>query len=65
MYALYQMILSDANYGRPTSNHSIFGRPFVKRFALCYRTVVCPVCLSVRNFGVLWPNSRMDQHATW
>ena len=24
---------------------SIFGRPFVKRFALCYRTVVCPVCL--------------------
>ena len=22
------------------------GRPFVKRFALCYRTVVCPVCLS-------------------
>jgi len=21
-----------------------FGRPFVKRFALCYRTVVCPVC---------------------
>ena len=26
---------------------SVFGRPFVKRFALCYRTVVCPVCLSV------------------
>jgi len=23
----------------------VFGRPFVKRFALCYRTVVCPVCL--------------------
>jgi len=22
-------------------------RPFVKRFALCYQTVVCPVCLSV------------------
>jgi len=21
----------------------IFGRPFVKRLALCYRTVVCPV----------------------
>ena len=21
----------------------LFGRPFVKRFALCYRTVVCPV----------------------
>ena len=21
----------------------IFGRPFLKRFALCYRTVVCPV----------------------
>jgi len=24
---------------------SIFGRPFVKWFALCYRTVVCLVCL--------------------
>ena len=24
-----------------------FGRPFVKRFAPCYQTVVCPVCLSV------------------
>jgi len=22
------------------------GEPFLKRFALCYRTVVCPVCLS-------------------
>jgi len=22
----------------------LFGRPFVKRFAICYRTVVCPVC---------------------
>jgi len=29
---------------------TLFGRPFVKRFALCYPTVVCPVlsvCLSV------------------
>jgi len=27
---------------------SVFGRPFVKRFALCYRTVVClSVCLFV------------------
>jgi len=25
----------------------VFGRPFVKRFALCYRTVVLSVCLSV------------------
>jgi len=27
----------------------VYGRPFVKRFALCYRTVVCPIlsaCLS-------------------
>jgi len=33
----------------------VFGRPFVKRFALCYRTVVCTV-LSVCKVGVLWPN---------
>jgi len=32
----------------------IFGRPFVKRLALRYRTIVCPVC----NLRVLWPNSR-------
>jgi len=37
---------------------AIFGRPFVKRFALCYQTVVC---LS----GVLWPNGWTDQNETW
>jgi len=26
---------------------SVFGRPFVKRFALCYQSVVCLSCLSV------------------
>jgi len=33
----------------PAPHHSIFGQPFVKRFALCYQTVVClscPVCLT-------------------
>ena len=46
----------------------IFGRPFVKRFALCYQTVVClVVCpvLSVCNVGVLWPSGWMDQDETW
>ena len=28
---------------RARLQHNVFGRPFVKRFALCYRTVVCPV----------------------
>jgi len=47
---------------------TIFGRPFVKRFALCYRTVVClSVCLScpVCNVGVLWPNGLTDQDESW
>jgi len=26
---------------------NIFGRPYAKRFGLCYWAVVCPVCLSV------------------
>jgi len=49
----------------------IFGRPFVKRFALCYRSVVCLSCLSVCpvcrvcNVGVLWPNGWTDQDETW
>ena len=46
---------------------TVFGQPFVTRFALCYRTVVCPVlsCLSVCNVGVLWPNGLTDQDETW
>ena len=44
---------------------AVFGRPFVKRFALCQRTVVylsvCPVC----DVGVLWPNGWIDQDETW
>jgi len=28
---------------------------------LCYGTIVLSVC----NVGVLWPNDRMDQYATW
>ena len=35
----------------------IFERPFVKRFALCYRSVVC---LSVCDVGVLWVAKRLD-----
>jgi len=37
---------------------SHFGRPFVKRFARCYRAVVC-------NVGVLLLNDSMDQDETW
>jgi len=69
---------------RPTRVHNpngkligstAFGRPLVKRFALCYEIVVClsglsvlSVCLSVCpvcDFGVLWPNGGMDQDETW
>jgi len=28
-------------------NTVVFGRPFIKLFALCYHSVVCSVCLSV------------------
>ena len=49
------------------SNHytdiAISGQPFVKRFALCYRTVV-PSSMSC-NVGVLWPNSWTYQNETW
>jgi len=41
-----------------------FGRLFIKRFALCYMTVVLS-CLSVCNVGVFWPNGWTDQDETW
>jgi len=46
----------------------IFGRPFIKRFARCYRSVVCLSVLSVlsvSNVGVLWPNGSTHQEETW
>ena len=52
-------------------NCLLFGRPFVKRFALCYWTVVlsclsvCLCCLSVCNVGVLWRNGWTNQDETW
>jgi len=41
--------------------NAVFGRPFVKWFALCNWTVV----LSVWNVGVLWPNDWIDQDESW
>jgi len=46
-------------------NRTIFRRPFVKRFALCYGTVVCLSVCPDCNVGVLWPNGWMDQDETW
>ena len=40
-----------------------FWETLVKRFALCYRTVVCPV-LSVGPY-LLWPNGWIHQDTTW
>ena len=47
---------------------TVFGRPFVKRFALCYQTAVCLSVLSVLtacNVRALWPNGWTDQDETW
>jgi len=45
--------------------HAVFRLPFVKRFALSYRTVVyMSVCVSVCDVGILWPNGWMAQDAT-
>jgi len=35
---------------------AFIGRPFVKRFALCYRPIVCLSVCPVCNVAVLWPN---------
>ena len=43
-----------------------FRRPFIKRFALSYPTVVCLSCAvcPVCDVGVLWPNCWTDQDET-
>ena len=38
-------IYCDQHYGCNTNMRSVFGRLFVKRFTLCYWTVVLSVCL--------------------
>ena len=43
----------------------IFGRPFVKRFAFWYRSVVCLCVCESCSVGVLWPNGWIDHDATW
>jgi len=55
-------------HGKQSSCVYIFGRPLVKRSALCYRPLSCLsvlFCLSVCDVGVLWPSSWTDQCETW
>jgi len=68
---LWPLCVADADI---MSLSCVFGRQFVKRFALCYRSVVClsvcPVCpvlscLSVCDVRALWPNGWTDQDETW
>jgi len=50
---------------RHITEQNVFGQPFVKRFTLCYRTIVCLSACPVCNVGVLSPNGWMDQDETW
>jgi len=44
---------------------AVFGRPFVKRFALCYRAVVCPVLYVCLSMTFVYCGQWMDQDETW
>jgi len=59
---LSNSIVSSVRSSLLSTSVTFIRRPFVKRFVLCYWTVVCPVCLClpvlcVCDVGVLWPNS--------
>ena len=58
-------VLSRSELRKKSFSFLVFGRPFVKRFALCYRTVVLSVCPVCGDVGVLWLNGWMDQHEIW
>jgi len=38
----------------PSMRRQFFGRPFIKRFALCYRTIVMSVCLSCLSVTLVY-----------
>ena len=40
---------------------TVFGQPFVKRFALSYQSIVLSVC----DVCAMWPNGWTDQDETW
>jgi len=65
--ALYHYILAFMFVEVRIYTLTVFGRPFVKRFVLCYRAVVCPVLsvCPVCNVCVLRPNGWIDQDKTW
>jgi len=44
---------------------TVFGRPFVKRFALCYKTVVCPICPVCLQRSCTVSKRWTDQDETW
>jgi len=54
----------DINWFLDSWASCVFGWPFVKRFAVCDRTIVCPVCLSVTlvycGQMVGWTKMRLD-----
>ena len=63
----FLLSMSDFDFSL-SSFFSVFGRPFVKRFALCYAIgpLSClSVYLSVCNVRALWPNGWADQDETW
>ena len=66
LWAVFEFVriqVIKTHFAKPRTGRVIFGRPFVKRFALCYQTIVlsvCPVC----DVAVL-SNGWIDHDATW
>jgi len=55
---IFVSMLFENSLGFLGFSSTVFGHPFVKRFTLCYQTIVLSVLLSVT---VYW----MDQNETW
>ena len=58
-------ILLGGGNNNNSNNAFIFGRPTVCKIVRPMLSYRCPVCLSVCDVGVLWPNGWMDQDETW
>jgi len=61
---IYPLRLQAGGHRKRANMGLVSGRQFVKRFALCYHTIVCPVCLSCLSATLVYCGQTVGQIKT-